>query len=145
MKSKIAAILLLCVASVISIEVGAQTTSVINGYFFGDYYYNLTNHDASEKDRNAFQFRRIYFTFENNITEDIKIRFRIESAHDKYGSEFKINPFVKHAFLEWSNLIPNHKIYIGLGETNAFKNSESYWGYRSIEKTILDPSDANTG
>ena len=41
----------------------AQTTSSINGLVFADYYYNLQNNDSGEKDRNAFQFRRIYFTF----------------------------------------------------------------------------------
>lgn len=115
-----------------------QTTTKINGVTFTDYYYNLKNHVSSEQDRNAFSIRRIYFTFENNITNDIKIRFRLESAHGDYGTTSKINPFVKHAFLEWTNLIPQHKLYVGIAETNAFKNAENYWGYRSIEKTIMD-------
>ena len=105
---------------------------------FGDYYYNVDNHKSGSKDQNAFQFRRIYFTFENNITKNIKIRFRLESASEKFGSESKINPFIKHAYLEWANLIPAHKIYVGIAETNGFKNAEAYWGYRSIEKTIMD-------
>ncbi|MDZ7261679.1 MAG: hypothetical protein ONB05_06205 [candidate division KSB1 bacterium] len=116
----------------------AQTTSKIDGLVYADYYYNLKNHSDSEQDRNAFAFRRIYFTFENNLTPAIKIRFRLESEHDKYGTEKKITPFVKHAYLEWSNLIPRHNLYLGIAETNAFKNSEEYWGYRSIEKTIMD-------
>ncbi len=116
----------------------AQTTSKIDGVVFADYSYNYKNSIPAEKDRNAFQFRRIYFTYENNITEVIKVRFRLESEHGAYGSTSKINPFVKHAFIEWSNLLPLHKLYLGIAETNAFKNSEEYWGYRSIEKTIMD-------
>ncbi len=116
----------------------AQIESKIDGLVYADYYYQFKNIVAAEKDRNAFQFRRIYFTFENNITQNIKVRFRLESEHGAYGSTAKINPFVKHAYLEWSNLIPQHKIYLGMAETNAFKNSEEYWGYRSIEKTIMD-------
>jgi hypothetical protein len=116
----------------------AQSTSVINGTVYADYYYNTQNSVVSEKDRNAFQIRRVYFTFENNLTADLKVRFRLESESNAYGSTSKINPFVKHAYLEWSNLIPNHKLVLGIQETNAFKIAEEAWGYRSIEKTIMD-------
>ncbi len=116
----------------------AQTTSKIDGLVFADYYYNMQNSVAAQKFQNGFQFRRIYFTYENNITADIKMRFRLESESNAYGNTTKINPFVKHAYIEWANVIPNHLIYLGIAETNAFKNSEEYWGYRSIEKTIMD-------
>ena len=116
----------------------AQIESSISGLVFADYYYTYRYHDSAVQGRNAFNFRRIYFTFESTINKNIKIRFRLESAHEKFGSATKINPFVKHAYLEWDNLIPHHQIYLGLTETNALKNSEEYWGYRSIEKTIMD-------
>lgn len=116
----------------------AQSVSTIKGLVFADYYYAVKNHDTSMKNQNAFQFRRIYFTFENNITENVKIRFRIESKHSKFGESGPIHPFVKHAYLEWTNLVPNHKLYLGIAETNAFKNAEAYWEYRSIESTIMD-------
>jgi len=113
-------------------------TSTIKGVVFADYYNNLKNHSSEAEGLNAFQIRRVYFTFENNITPNIKMRFRLESAHGKFGDDSKINPFVKHAYLEWSNFLPSHKLYLGIAETNAFKNAENYWGYRSIEKTIMD-------
>ena len=118
--------------------VHAQVESKIDGVFYGDYYFNVKNHDADQEDLNAFSIRRVYFTFESTISKDIKTRFRLESAHGDFGSTSKITPFVKHAYLEWSNLVPNHKLYIGIAETNAFKNTEDLWGYRSIEKTAMD-------
>jgi len=121
----------------ISTVLSSQTVSSINGLAFADYYYKVSGHSGTDK-QNGFEFRRIYLTFENQITEKIKIRFRLESASQKYGSSGKINPFVKHAYLEWSDLIPGHKLYLGIAETNAFKNAEQYWGYRPIEKTIMD-------
>jgi hypothetical protein len=133
MKFTISMMMFLFIFSVSSLN--AQTTSKIDGLVFADYYYNVDNQDQSKKDENAFQYRRIYFTFENYIFEDIKVRFRLESEH---SGTSKINPFVKHAYLECNNLIANHKLYLGIAETNAFKNSEEYWGYRSIEKTIMD-------
>ncbi len=116
---------------------GAQGKFYISGMVFADYYYNYQNNAKSEQNRNAFIFRRIYLTFDKNITSDIKVRLRLESAHGKYGTTSKIFPFVKNAYLEWSNLIPRHRIYFGISETNCFKNAERYWGYRSIEKDIL--------
>lgn len=121
-----------------AVSTQAQSTTKISGLVFADYYYNVENNKPALVDESAFTFRRIYFTFENNLTENIKTRIRFESAHDKFGEGSKINPFVKHAYLEWSNLIPNHKLYAGIEETNAFKNTEELWGYRSIEKTIMD-------
>ncbi|MBN2029073.1 hypothetical protein JW824_02415 [bacterium] len=114
------------------------TTSIIKGLVFADYYYGIKNHDSSLKNQNAFQFRRVYFTFENNITENVRIRFRIESKHPKFEQSGPINPFIKHAYLEWNGLISGHKLYLGIAETNAFKNAEDYWGYRSVEATIMD-------
>jgi len=122
----------------------SQVISTIKGLVFADYYYNLNNHNSAEENQNAFQFRRIYFTFENNISQNIKIRFRLEAKHEPFGSSSKLHPFVKHAYLEWANLIPHHKLYFGIAETNAFKNAERYWGYRSIEKTILDLNKLNS-
>jgi hypothetical protein len=120
-------------------QVPAQNvTNKFDGVVFADYFYNMDNSTPANKFQNAFTIRRIYFTWENNLTADIKWRFRLESESNAYGSTSKINPFVKHAYLEWANLIPNHLLYLGIAETNAFKNSEEYWGYRSIEKTIMD-------
>lgn len=115
-----------------------QNVTVIKGLVFADYYYTIQYHDPSIENQNAFNFRRIYLTVENNITKNLKVRFRLESSHEKYGTATKIRPFVKHAFLEWNDLIPNHKLYFGIAETNAFKNAEIYWGYRSIEKNAMD-------
>ncbi len=119
-------------------RLSAETTTVINSVGFGDYYYNLQQNSSAEESRNAFLFRRFYFTVENNLQPDIKIRFRLEAKHEDYGKKATIVPFVKHAFIEWNGLVPSHKFILGIQETNAFKNSEELWGYRSIEKTIMD-------
>jgi len=123
---------------VLSTSVMAQTSSRIKGVVFADYAWNLENHNPIAKDLNAFAIRRVYFTFENNLSKNLKMKFRLESAHGKFGSTGKINPFVKLAYLEWKNVIPGHKLYLGIAATNAFKNSESCWAYRAVEKTIMD-------
>ncbi len=140
MNSLVTAVNYLVILLLMSIDsqVLAQSTTTINGVGFGDYYYNLKNNTPAEESRNAFQFRRLYFTVENNINADMKARFRLEAKHDDYGKKTAITPFVKHAYIEWANLVPNHKFIIGIQETNGFKNSEELWGYRPVEKTIMD-------
>lgn len=117
---------------------GHTQTSQIKGKVFGDYFYNLRNHSQANEDLNSFAIRRIYFTFESQLTDNIKMRFRLDSKHGDFGEEEKLHPFVKNAYLEWSNVIPQHKFYVGISATNAFENSQNYWGYRSLEKTIMD-------
>ena len=119
---------------------GVSTAGVskINGFMFGDYFYNVANHDPSEENFNGFQFRRIYFTFENNLNPDIKVRLRLEAETEKTTSSSLISPFVKDAYLEWANLIKYHKVVLGLSSPPTWALSETVWGYRSIEKTIMD-------
>jgi len=112
--------------------------SKIKGYMFGDYLYNIANHDKSKENFNEFQLRRIYFTFENNLNDDIKVRLRLEAETKKTTSSSLISPFVKDAYLQWANLVPCHKVLIGLSSPPTFTLSEGIWGYRSVEKTIID-------
>jgi len=117
---------------------GYTQTASIKGKVFGDYFYNLQDHSKASEDQNGFLFRRLYFTFENQLTDNIKMRFRLEAKHEGYGEQEKLYPFVKHAYLEFSHLIPHHKLYLGISSTNAKENAEEYWAYRSVEKTIMD-------
>ena len=101
---------------------------------FGDYYYQFSNPDTSVN-YNGFQFRRVYFNYDRDISETFSVRFRLEmnSAEDK-----QLEPYIKNAYLAWKNLIPNSTIYFGAQGTPIWKITEKTWGYRSIEKTIMD-------
>jgi hypothetical protein len=45
---------------------------------------------------------------------------------------------VKAAYFKVRNLYPRGDMYFGIIATPTFENSEDYWQYRSIEKTIAD-------
>lgn len=112
----------------------------VSGYMFGDLFYNagrdtsigaLSNVAAGgPRDLNGFQFRRIYLTFDNTISSTFSARFRIEGTTGA--------PVIKDAYLKWKELFSGSDLYFGIQPTPAFDVSESYWGYRSLEKTILD-------
>jgi len=144
-----------------------------SGYMFGDYYYNVARDSkigslsnivspAGATAYQAFQFRRMYFTYDNDISEQFTSRFRLEadqvqetvdgtkaattldtasirkSGVSVSNPASKIGVFVKDAFLRWKNIFTGSDLIFGIQPTPAFEISESVWGYRSLEKTILD-------
>jgi len=128
-----------------ALKLSAERNWYTTIYF--DYTYDLTDDGcltASRTDQNnSFLFRRVYFNYENKISKNIKFRFRYDA--DRQAGE-KLRPFVKHLFLEWSDLIPKSKTKIGMIETLTWNPiTENKWGYRSVAKTLLDNYEDVTG
>ncbi|MFO7888814.1 MAG: hypothetical protein R6V04_00585 [bacterium] len=130
---KIRALILLVVICTAS---GYTRVSQIKGKVFGDYFYHLKNNSEANEDLNGFAIRRIYFTFESQLTDNIKMRLRLDSKHGDFGEKEKLHPFIKNAYIEWNNILPQHKLYVGISNANTIVNSQDYWGYRSLEETI---------
>lgn len=115
---------------------------------FGDYFYNISrgskidslNNTAltGKKDFNGFQFRRIYFTYDYKISETFDTRLRLEADQSANTSNGRIGVALKDAYLKWKNIFDGSDIILGLQPGPAFEVSEGIWGYRSLEKTILD-------
>lgn len=111
-----------------------------SGMMFGDYFYNIDNIDATKKDINGFQFRRIYITTDYAVADNFDSRFRLE-ADQGAGSLTaggKIGIMVKDAYLKWKGVFSGSDVIIGLAPTPAFDISEGAFGYRALEKTIMD-------
>ena len=133
---------------VICIEGIFGQSGKISGYMFGDYFYNIARDPAidslsntvlnGEKDFNGFQFRRIYFTYDYEISKTFDTRFRLEADQSANTSNGKIGVFVKDAYLKWNNIFEGSDLILGIQPGPAFEIAESIWGYRSLEKTILD-------
>jgi hypothetical protein len=152
-----------------------------SGYAFGDYFYNIKNNDNTKNDVNGFRFRRIYFTFDSDITEKFSTRFRLEMESDltakstdvtfvkdittdtggdtiknvaketkSLATTNKFTTFVKDAYLQWKGVydwtgmdyFKGIDIFFGIIPTPTWEISEAAWGYRSIEKTIVDLNGA---
>ena len=114
----------------------------ISGYFFGDYYYVANSHDTALENRSGFQYRRIYFTYDNALSDDLSTRLRLEMNSPSFPTAFKekkrLEPFVKHAYLQWKNPAWRTASYFGLSGTPTWANIEKVWGYRHVVKTLLD-------
>lgn len=127
---------------IVLMPLGAQEQSAakLSGIMFGDYFYNVSRDTGiaslgntainGTRDFNGFQFRRIYLTYDGDISPEFTSRFRLEGTTGA--------PFIKDAYLKWKNVFAGSDLMFGLQQTPAFEISEVVWGYRSLEKTILD-------
>jgi hypothetical protein len=90
------------------------------------------------EDDNAFQFRRVYFTYDQSLSSATSWRFRLESENTDRTAQGRLAPFVKHAYLQWDRAVGGGTLLAGLAATPHFETSERLWGYRSVEKALLD-------
>jgi hypothetical protein len=131
------AVLALAVCLLLASANWLKAEGKFSGLMFGDYYYALKNHDAAVKGNNGFWFRRIYFTYDNTLTDKIAMRFRLEmNSPGDFKTSTTLIPFVKDAYL--STKIGKHTLMLGLIGTPMYDNVEDFWGYRAMEKTPID-------
>jgi hypothetical protein len=133
----------------LSVAVGQ---SKFGGYMFSDYYYNvardanftslsnsaLSSNSPGGTALQAFQMRRVYFTYDNDISEQFTTRFRLEVDQAANASNGKIGSFVKDAYIKWKNIFAGSDLIFGIQPPPTYEVSEAAWGYRSLEKTIMD-------
>lgn len=114
----------------------------ISGCFLGDYYYVANSHDAALADRSGFQYRRIYFTHDRALSDAFSTRLRLEMNSPSFSTAFKekkrLEPFVKHGYLQWKNPEWRTTAYFGLSGTPTLAIIEKMWAYRAVAKTLLD-------
>jgi len=121
----------------VSFKTGYAQPGKISGYMFGDYYYMASNHLSDLESLNGFWFRRIYLTYDQGLSENFGMRFRIEmSSAGDFSSKTKMAPAVKDAYLKWK--LNRHSIILGISPTPTWDLVEKVWGYRAAEKTPLD-------
>jgi hypothetical protein len=115
----------------------------IKGYMVSEYYFNLDHHtgsmdDGGIKGRHGFWFRRIYFTYNNKLSDAVKMRLRLEmnSTSDLFSSSSLV-PYVKDAYLSWK-FAGSSSLIVGIQSPPSFSQLEDFWGYRPLEKTPLD-------
>ncbi|MBZ0199039.1 MAG: hypothetical protein K8H86_04165, partial [Ignavibacteriaceae bacterium] len=118
----------------------AQDKVKISGAAFGDYFYNIENSSIAKKDLNGFQFRRIFFTTDFAVADNFDSRFRLEAdqSSNSLTTGGKLGVMVKDAYLKWKGIFDGSDLVMGISPTPAFDASEAAWGYRTLEKTILD-------
>jgi len=126
------------------------------GYAFGDYAYKI-HADGTErgtvqysklpKNYNSFNFRRVYLGYDYHLSPNVSTQLIL--AHESSAEGNPSNPdvltngnrgiYIKAINIRFKKIIPRATIVAGQQSTPTFSTlSESVWGYRSIEKTLLD-------
>ncbi len=106
-----------------------------NGTLKGWAYFDLTKGlSDTNDDVLTYRFRRIYFTYDMQFSDDIKGRFRTDVSQMADG---KYTPFMKHAYVDWrsSDML---SLRFGQQGTLLFGDIEGVWGYRAVAKTMQD-------
>ncbi len=132
------AIFFFAVAGLLAAADGAAAESKLSGNTFGDYYWFAANHDAATEDQNGLWIRRVYLTYDMNKSDNVSLRFRLESGSPGVGGAGKMEPFAKDAYLKWTPGGGSRTWYIGLSGAPTFTGVEKAWGYRHVEKTPVD-------
>lgn len=114
----------------------------IQGYMSSEYYYNLNHHTGSDDDgfqgRHGFWFRRIYFTYNNQLSDNVKMRLRLEmKSPGDFTSSSTLNSYVKDAYLSFK-IGGGASLLTGIQSPPSFGLEEDTWGWRPLEKTPLD-------
>jgi len=130
-------------------KAGSPNSGKLWGYMFGDYYVkgqadSLNRGSSSQysgvpKNRNAFQIRRLYLGYNYNITKKFAAEVLLEAAPGEGLTDTKLAFYVKLANLRIKDLWKGTDLILGQVGTPGFSmSSEPIWGYRSIEKTVID-------
>ena len=100
-----------------------------NGKVFYNYSMSL-----DEERNNAFNMKRAYLTFANDVSETISYTVTYDMGSNEGGSSH--TAFLKVAMVKWNTSLGN--VSIGMQGLNMFKTMENTWGHRFIQKMPMD-------
>ena len=125
----------------------------LNAQFFGDYYYKIHADSANRgvgqysgvpKNFQNYQIRRVYLGYNYDISKTFTTEFLL-AYEEGSGASTTLDVagersfYLKLANIRWKNIFSNADLIFGAQHTPTFVySSEKIWGYRSVEKTLLD-------
>jgi hypothetical protein len=114
---------------------------------FGDYFYksggdstnNNLQYSKYKKNFNAFAFRRINVGFDYEINKIFNTRFAVSFDGTDTLPNGNTGVYVRDAWVNWKEIFTNSNLIVGIIPTPGFSYfTDPWWGYRSVEKTIMD-------
>lgn len=126
--------MLFAAASTVSPTVGQDVS--VGGRAYVDYFYTMASPDAAAEGLHGFRYRRLYLTTDFTLSESFSGRARLEANDGTVGPKGP-EPYVKDLSLTWA-YAEDHSATLGVTPPPAFSLAEDVWGYRSLEKMVLD-------
>ena len=109
----------------------------VSGMVFADAQDQLHG-TAIPADSSSFRFRRVQLTVEHDLDSVFTARVQLEDDDNELTSRGKSAAFMKQAWLRWGHIGSVGDLYMGLSIAPTWAVAEGVWGYRSLEKTVLD-------
>ena len=102
----------------------------MQGTFGGYAIFDYKNESGNDR----FDLKRAYLSYSNNISDDLffKIRYDVGRHADN-----RLTTFLKNAYVDYK-CENGDKLSLGLIGTNSYGVQEKNWGYRFIEKSVVD-------
>ena len=107
------------------------------GETFADYSYAAQAENVMQKGTNAFEIRRIYLGYEQEISEQFSVRILLEGDKGDTTNAGAMTFYIDQAYIQWKDLVPLSSIYFGLATTPPMAMAEKFWGYRSLKEVFL--------
>ncbi len=114
---------------IVLISVCSLMQANIGGYAIFDY-------QNSEGDQ-AFDVKRAYLQYTDDLSDDLFFKFRLDVGRDSDGNDDKLSAYIKNVYVDWSCKCGG-VLSMGLIGTNTYGAQENTWGYRFVEKSLLD-------
>ncbi len=118
------------------------------GEVFGDYYCMIKGDtlengvggfNKNKKGDNGFTIRRFYLGYKYNFSKKFTAKLMFEGNDANLLTNGKRSVNIKYAYINWKNIFPGSNLMIGAQSTPTWSRfTEKIWGYRSVEKSILD-------
>lgn len=136
-------IALMSFATAANAQITPAEKNDLSARFFGDYYWFVKHHNTDIEGNNGFWVRRVYLTYDHQISESLsgRIRLEMQSAGD-FTTNSALTAEVKDAWLRYE--FGQHEIMAGIAPTPTFELVEEVWDYRAIAKTPLDLQDVGS-
>jgi len=102
--------------------------------------FNMSNtqYAITPKDFTMFDFRRVYLGYDYEISERFSTQFLL-SYEGQTTSDGSRTVYLKAANIRYKGIYKNADLVVGQMQTPTFSTaSDPTWGYRSLERTLLD-------
>jgi len=99
-----------------------------------------TNPVPANVQSNAFQLRRVYLGYDYTIAKNLSASVVLANEQTLLPNN-QNTTYLKYAYVKWSNLWKGTDIVFGQFQTASYSADwgvSPLWGYRSVERTILD-------
>ncbi len=137
------------------------------GLVYADYFYkphadplNRGTYQYSKlaQGMSAFQYRRVYLGYNYNLSRKFSVQMLLAAESDFQGANKGVSrgvpgdvlannnfaPYIKFANVRWKDIWKGTDLVIGGSPTPTVATaSEPTWGYRSVERTIIDFNKTN--